>query len=297
MRRALLALIALAGLAGFTAAPPPVVLLTEGGDPASEALAVAVQKRLAPSHAVRRVGFARAQLDDPIEKGRLVASLTEAGVVVAVGDAAVELASRELEDVPVYFVGAAIVRGKDLASSALSGTLAYSPEDVLDAVPERWRRGIGLLYTPGYEGVVARIRSAAQARGGRLIERKIPSLKELPATAEGLLGSAPAVWVLGDPILARGAGLQYLVEASLSRGVALIGSEPSEVAAGAALCSVADREALAAQASGDIERMSTSTAREIGAREAPSGGAIVYQPSLAERFGLPVKTPRWRKIQ
>lgn len=269
-------------------------MFVEKGSVSDQALGRDVQERLARKGAVRRVEFVPSQLSDPIAKGRLLATMQAAPLVVSVGDQATSFAAAELERTRVYFV-AAVVPGAALKSPSLFGTFSYNAEDLIGALPADWRRGLGLLFTPGYEPVAAALRAAASARGAALVEKRVARLKDLPGALEGL-SRARAVLVVGDPLLVEGAGFEYLSEVLLARGVPLIATRAAEVRRGALLCSRAAPAALAGAVSEDAWRLASGEPREPRVVLAPPGGEILYHPALGRRFGL---EPRrgWRQVR
>lgn len=236
---------------------------------------------------------------DPIEKGRLVSLLESRDLIVAVGDGATAFVIRELEDTPVYFVGAGLVRGEDLSSPRVSGLFSYNVESLLDAVQGLWPGTLGLAYTPGYEPVAAWIRKGAAERGLSLSERRIASLKELAPAVRGLLERSRAIWVVGDPMLVRGAGFEFLRERTLSRGVPIIANGPSEVRQGAMLAFEAAPGALAAQAA---EMFDSLLGGGLGTAErfqpAPREGTLALNEALAAKWKiLPPEGRQWRLLR
>lgn len=287
MRRAglwaLLSGVGLMALAAPLAAQAQVVILVAGDDPASQAVARDVRGALLPQVDSRWLEFTGGELGDPIAKGRLVASLQASRLVVSVGDSATRVALSEVEDTPVYFISSS-APGKALGRAGVSGLLTYSAGDVLAAGPASWKRGLGLLYTPGYRTIAERIHAEARQAGVSLLARSVSAERDIPSGGRELLGSAKAVWVLGDPLLSEGAGFTFLVEQSLARDVPLIGAGPAQVAAGAAFCSQAPARTLATAAAAAIDAQLRGEAGEV--RLAPSTGRIIFDPALRARFGL-----------
>jgi len=129
-----------AGASAAEPGPRKVTVVVERRDAAMlDKLAAAAQGR-----AVLSVHELAPSALDPIEKGKLVALLQSRDLIVAVGDGATEFVMRELEDTPVYFVGAGLVRGEDLSSPQVSGLFSYSVESLLDAVQAMLPGTLGL---------------------------------------------------------------------------------------------------------------------------------------------------------
>ncbi len=234
------------------------------------------------------------RLGDPIYKGRIAAGLSAAPFVVAVGDEAASFALDELEDETVYLAGASLVEGRLLSDGRASGMLGYSVEDVLDALPDSWRSGFGVLYAEGYESVLQSIRVAAAKRSIKIIARKVERRRDLAPGARALMTRARAVWVLGDPLLARGAGFDFLIEESLSQGVPLIGSGRWEVERGAAFCSEGAAAGIAGRAARGV--LDLLSGRPAGALATGPPGVILFNPKVASRFALRPKEGAWRAV-
>jgi ABC-type uncharacterized transport system substrate-binding protein len=290
---AALALVLLAAPAR-AAAPRRVALVAQEDEP----LRAAVVRRLSQGRGVSVLTFVHADLADPIKRGELLARLSAADLVVPVGDAATELVLEELEDTPVYFVGAAVVPGRRLGQREVSGMLAYDPARLLDAAAALWRGKLGLAYTPGYEPVAAAIRDGARARGLEVEEKRIDAAKGIPAALGGLLSRCKAVWLLGDPLLARGAGFEFAAERSLSLRVPLISVDGWQVRRGALLGSEPEAEPLAAAAAGEVAALRTG-GRAAGprVRTAPAASVLV-NAALSRGWGVKVPTEAgWRMLQ
>ncbi|MBI2384454.1 MAG: hypothetical protein HYV14_00415 [Elusimicrobia bacterium] len=236
---------------------------------------------------------------DPIEKGRLLASLASMDLIVAVGDEATAFVTRELEDAPVYFVGAGLVPGERLSSPSVSGLFSYSVESLLDAVEAMLPGTLGLAYTPGYEPVAAWIRKGAAERGLPLSERRIASLKELAPAVRDLLETSRAIWVVGDPMLVRGAGFEFLRERSLSRGVPMIANGPWEVRQGALLAFEPEAVGLSSRAAemlGSI--LDGELAPEERLQSAPREGALLLNGALVDKWNISPPAGRpWRLLR
>ena len=236
---------------------------------------------------------------DPIAKGRLLADLETRDLVVAVGDGATELAAGELESVPVYFVDAAIVKGRRLASPSVSGVFSYNVEDLLDALKALRLDVVGLVFTPGYEPVAELIRGGAASRGFEVFERRISSPKEVAPTIRSLLDRARAIWLVGDPLLMSGAGFEFIQERSLSLHVPLVVPGKRGVERGALLGYQSDLEgeAIAAERAIDLllRRRRGETAR---LSQAPGGGLVLLNETLARKWGFgPAGRLRWRMLR
>lgn len=188
---------------------------------------------LAEGDGVRLRRFEARELTDPIASGRLQARLQVSDGVIVVGFDASAWASRELEGVRLHFAGGmSRVSGAALKARGWSGELSSGVRMLEFARAEGWKR-VGVLYAPGFEGVLPALRQAAAAKGVALETRVVAGRQAIPEAAQALADTCSALWVLGDPILTTGAGFDYLVGLSLSRRLPLLAPEPSMVDSGA----------------------------------------------------------------
>lgn len=235
---------------------------------------------------VRLRRFDPGEVSDPIVNGRLLARLQASDGVVVVGLEAASWVAREIEGVRVHFSGGvARVPSATLRARGWSGELPYGSSQLLGfAKGEGWKR-LGVLYAPGYEGVVTALREDAQTYGLRLDARLVTSRKDIPRVASALADANDALWVLGDPALTRGAGFSYLAELSLSRRLPLLVPEATLLQEGAFVAWEPDWAAVAEEGG--------KTARSIGGRGGwpPAGvslgggsGRVVVNDVLRRRW-------------
>lgn len=293
--------LALCAASAASAAPAArrVAIVVERGD-ALEPAAVRELSAAARGVAELRVfALAPEAALDPIEKGKLLAALNARDLVVAVGDGAAEFVSSELEDIPVHFVGAGLAPGEQLASPGVSGMLSYSVEELLDAVKHVRPGALGVAYTPGYEPVVAWIRAGAAERGMEVLERRVGAPRELVPAIRGLLGKARSLWIVGDPLLARGAGFEFIRERTLSEGVPVIAAGPREVRRGALLGYEPDPEGLAAHAGRTLRQLlQEGLPPSARVQPAPRGGSVVFNAALADKWRIRVPAGAgWRPLR
>jgi hypothetical protein len=216
---------------------------------------------------VKVVAFDRAKLSDPIAKGRFVAAAQSSGVVLSAsrGRACGWLAS-ELEGV------------------SLRCLAPFNGAQVLDYAREaRWRR-VAAIYSPGYEKLLERLRSAARARGVELVPLPLRRASDLPDRLPAAVTGVDALWLI-DGSLASGASLDYVIEQSLSHRVPLVTSEPDLIARGAFLDAQIGDDALVRHA----VSVATSIARGADAGDTdPPPGRLLINAVLARRWGLKV---------
>lgn len=300
MRSTLLAALLLVPPSLLAAADPPrrLALVMDETDPAERDLFLGLAQVYRSREQVLSYELEKAHRNDPIAKGKLLASLESCDLVVAVGNGATDFAVSELEDVPVYFVNATVVPGRSLQAASVSGLFGFSVDDLLDAVKTLRVRTVGLAFTPGYEPVAEWIRAGAAARGLAFVSRRVASPKEIPPAARFLIGHSKAVWLVGDPLLVEGAGYDYVEELSLSEAVPLVGSGRASVDQGALLGSAPDAAAQEAAAVRTIDAILRER-RLPGPRLASArGGVILINAPLAARWKMSAPAgPRWRRVR
>lgn len=204
---------------------------------------------LAEGDGVRLRRFSPGELSDPIASGRIQSRLMLAEGVVAVGLEAGLWAARELEGVHIHFSGGVSrVSGAALKARGWTGELAVGASAFLDfATTQRWKR-IGVLYTPGFEGVLPAIRAAGSARGLAVEAREVAVRQDIPAAAQSMARESDAIWLLGDPVLTTGPGFDYLIGLSLSRRIPLLVPETDLIKAGGYAAWEPDWEIVASSA-------------------------------------------------
>jgi hypothetical protein len=252
-------------VAAFLALAPParaakVTLVLEDAKSVRAASALA-------GPGVSVVAFDRPLLGDPILKGRFLASLQAADLVVsaargkACGWIAHEAEVASLRCVPTF------------SSSQL----------VEFARAAGWRRIAG-VYVPAYLPVFEHVRAAARARGIELRAVPVERARDLPRALPAAFEDADAAWLMGDGVLDEDASMEYIVELSLARRVPLIATDPAQLAHGAYLSveyapgvllrhavSAADAAALGAPPDAALE---------------PPAGKLVVNEVLSRRWGL-----------
>lgn len=258
-------------------------------------LARLLETELQGKVALRRVSYSDRELADPIAKGRLVASLESAKLVVALGDESSRLVLGEVENARVYFV-AASASGQTLRGGSVSCLFTYSAEDLLRALPEKAKRGVLVLYTPGYEPLLPEIKAAAAKAGAQVTAKSVAGRRQLPDAVRDTEDMTKAIWVLGDPILDEGASFEFLTERALALGLPLMTAAAGRVARGAALASVAAPESLTRRAAQAIAALAAG-GKAGGLALAPAGGPIIYNAALKDRLGLSPRAPQWQKAQ
>lgn len=261
-------------VAAFLALPPPagaaagqVTLIVS-----TAAQARAAARLVRPGVAV--LAFDSLRLGDPIERGRIVASLQAADrVISATGGRACGWLGREVEGVPIQCF------------------MPYNAPQVLDfARSAGWRR-IAAVHITGYENIFARLRSLARERGIELAAVKVDRLQELTAALPPAIRGANAVWIVGDPLFTQGPAFDYLVETSLTRRVPLIAPGFEQLSHGVFLGAENDAESLGRMAISAANAAAAGEPAGETVSEAP-GGRLQVNKVLARRWGVRVPEGR-----
>ncbi len=237
---------------------------------------------------------------NPIDRGRLLARVQSADLIVTIADRATEFILAEREKVPVYFVGAAsLVGGPALSSPDVGGILPYNVEASLALAEALGLAPVGLAYTPGFGRIADQIEAAARVRGLAVIRRSIGSRKGVGPAVRDLMREARSVWVLGDPLLTRGAGFDFLIEQSLAANVPVVAPGRREVERGALVAFEPEWGALAQDAVRLVRaRLDTGAGTETPrVSSGPGAGAFLVNRVLGAKLNpaMPAGT-KWRSV-
>jgi ABC-type uncharacterized transport system substrate-binding protein len=279
--------------------PRRLAVVFDAGDPSERDLFLDLAQEYRSREAVFPYELRDDERTDPIAKGKLLSKLATCDLVVAIGNAATDFAVTEVEEVPVYFVDATVVPGRSLQSPSVAGLFGFSVEDLLDAAKTLRLDAVGLAYTPGYEPVAEWIRAGAAARGLAFVSRRIALPKELPSDVRDLGEKSKAIWLVGDPLLVRGAGFDFIQDFSLSERFPIIGPGRWAVLRGALLGSAPDhaaQKAVAVRAIDSILKDRRLPAPRLQA--AARGGMILINAPLASKWDVKApEGPRWRWLR
>lgn len=274
-------------------------VVVEGPSPEAAALVKALRSAGGPGEGGALFDMSAVDLANPVEKGVFLARLAKAQLLVPVGEGATRFVARELEETPTFFVGAAVVEGGFLAGPNMAGILGVDPQGILQAAAALGLRRVALAYTPGYVPLADRIAALARPAGIELRRARVDSAARIVPVLQDVFPKVDAVWVLGDPILARGAGFEFLVEESLARKVPVISPTAWGVGRGALFCLKIDFDALAGPASAGLKQILAQGIKLPERRlETASGGTVVFNGGLMRRWGYTVpQEGSWRSIQ
>jgi ABC-type uncharacterized transport system substrate-binding protein len=278
-----------------------MAIVVEARDAASAPIVTALSSAAAGKIGSQVHQLRAEDVTDPIRKGQFLAHMHGADLVVTVGNEATVFVLRETEEVPVYFVGADQVSGKYLTSKDVAGIFPYNLGELLDTAAALQPKTLGIAYTPGYKFIAERIRTGAEERGMSVVERKIAGLPEVADAVRDLTDQAQLIWFLGDPLLSRGAGFNFLIERALSRRIPVIGADAWEVRHGAFFCLISSPEDMAARAARSLNAMLDEEGKvEFESPRinfGPEGGTVYVNTSLMKRWNLKMPSSvRWKPI-
>lgn len=232
-------------------------------------------------------------MSDPVAKGRFLAKVAAADLIIPIGDSAARLVSEELDDFKTFFIAAGGLSGQVLGRRHVSGVLSYSPEETVRVAKALLPRikDIGVLYTPGYESVALRMQSAAVESGLTMTSYKVKSRQEVgPAVREAATRSG-LVWVVGDPLFTQDLIFTYLLQEALRLKKPLAGPLPELVSKGGLFCTIPDGDNMARVASEALSlilKAGASGPEGSRVRPAPAGGAVLLNRPLAEKWDIRV---------
>lgn len=289
-----------AAAAGAADSPPvTIVVLADSGGVDPGPMVEGLRSAAGEGARVTLYRLPRGGTISPIDRGRLLARVQSADLIVTIADRATEFILAERERIPVFFVGAAsLVRGQALGSPDVAGILPYNVGHSLDVVKGLGLSPLGLAYTPGFAPVARQIEAEAEARGVPVIRKPVSVRREVGPALRELTRAARVVWVLGDPLLTRGAGYDLLVEEALAADVAVLAPHRQEVEQGALLAFEPEWTSLAGSAVEGVRRRlagdSTDDPRVISA---PATGTFVINRVLGARWksALPAGV-KWREL-
>jgi ABC-type uncharacterized transport system substrate-binding protein len=261
--------------------------------PDTRKVIAALERDLGTDNQIRVHTLGSLDLSDPVAKGRFLAQVAAADLVVPIGDPAALLVSEELDDLQTFFISAGGLSGQVLGRRHVAGILSYSPEETIRVAKALLPRAkdIGMLFTPGYEGVSLRMQSAAVEEGFSMTLYRVGSRQEVgPAVREAVTRS-DLVWIVGDPLFTQDLVFAHLLQESLRFKKPLAAPLPGLVKKGALFCTVPDGERLAQLASETLAVLLAGQGPARGAdrvRAAPAGGSVLLNRPLAEKWDIRV---------
>ncbi len=243
--------------------------------------------------------LSRANVADPIEKGKFLSKLAHADLLVPIGETATRFVAHEFPETPIFFIGTTVLEGHVLERPQIAGILTFDPGTILQAASAFKFKRVGMAYTPAYSGLAERIALQAVAKGITLVEAKIDAVSDIVLNLENLFKKTNAVWILGDPMLARGAGFQFLMEKSFAHKVPVITASQWGVERGALFSSKSDSDKLAIQSADALNAILAADLHfPENQLETATGGVLLYNEHTLKSLGL--KLPRglpWQPLR
>ncbi len=217
----------------------------------------------------------------------LAERLSEASVVVAVGQKALAAAKKAAPEKPVVFC---LVLGatQDLISRTVTGVpLEADPAVVLGHMkalaPEAKR--VGIIYNPGaHNRLVTKAKAVASGLGIEIVTAEATSASAVKPLLEDMASKIDAVWLAPDPALFNREVFRYLLGFTAERGIPLFGFLDTFTEAGA-LASVAPDYADIGDRAG---RLAADIARKAKAERVPVPEPV-YAPG---RLSINTRTAR-----
>jgi putative ABC transport system substrate-binding protein len=239
------------------------------------------------------IGFIEYDLQGDVARGRKLARQIRASdpsLVFAVGLKAALVAKLEIVDTPVIFSMVLDPAKYDLKASNMAGISLEVPLDrqfsTIRAILPRLKR-IGVLYDPEKTGALLdAARRQARTHGLEIVERKIRTENQLPATAKELILQVDALWLIPDSTVLTEESLGFLLSTALDHNVPVIAFSPEFVRHGA-LFGLSVHPA-------DIGRQTALLAKKLLAGTAPSSISTVSPEQV--RLAVNLKTARFLGI-
>lgn len=263
------------------------------GAPSGYSPTVDILKRnLEVDHQVRVYTLGESERFNPVAKGRFLAQVSTGDWVIPIGDPATQVIADELDNLPTFFVNAATLRGGYLSQQRVSGVLAYSFEQNLRVakllLPQL--KTVGLLYSPGYEGLMEKMKASIHANGVEAVEELVTSRKEVGPAVRSLVARCDLLWIMGDPLLTQGLAFEYLLQISLPQKKPLFSPVPELVAEGALFCVQADPQKVAHAAAIALGKLLGGGLPEaLRIQQIPGpGGSLLLNRRLCEKWNLSI---------
>ena len=234
---AVVCLVLSADVPGVRAAAVEIAILKSSNISAYEQ-AVEGFKTTAPANAV----YTEYDLQGDLELGKKQARkirASDASLVVAVGLKAALAAKLEIVDVPIVYMMVLDPQKHNLTAPNMTGTLLEIPIErqlklIRSFLPQK--QHLGTLYDPRKSA--GKVKEAEEHGGNPLLEIKgfpVESEKEVPQQLRALLNSNDALWLMPDSTVLTNESIGFILEASLARGVPVIGFSPELTRLGALL--------------------------------------------------------------
>ena len=239
-------------------------------------------------HNLKGVNFSH-----PVQKGRFLAQIANADLVIPIGDSAAQMIEKELDELPTFFIASAALSGPYLSRRHVSGILSYSPEETVQVATALLPhlKAIGVLFTPGYEPVVIKMKSASQKMGLTLAAHPVRSRKDVSPLARRLAADVDLIWIVGDPLLTHDLIFLYLIQESFQFKTPVAGPVRELIKKGGLFCTIPDKEMLAhsaAQALGQLLQTNGTLKEPSRIQFADKKGVVLINSQLAKKWNIQV---------
>jgi putative ABC transport system substrate-binding protein len=204
-----------------------------------------------------------------------------------VGLKAALVAKLEIVDVPVIYCMVLDPDKYDLHAPNMTGISLQIPIDrqfaTMHSVLPRMKH-IGVLYDPDKTGpIIEEARRVAKSLGLDLVERRVSSEKDLPATLREMISKVDALWLVPDSTILTEDSLRFVLATALDRNVPVIGFSSEFVRNGALVGLSVNSQ--------DIGRQAGLMAKKILRGQSTASRAAV--PPERVRFALNLKTAKF----
>ena len=232
-------------LPALSTAEPALILSTN--DPTTAAIARNFQESFGPGVAVYQLA------GNQSEQQRVGEKLAAAppNLVVAVGNAAAQLAKRYLPAAPTVYCAARRPELYGLAGPNVAGVFSEpDPKQQLESLQNAFpaAKSIGLIYSPKYsQGHLDQVKNLL-GPGRELIAVPVDSIKDVPGALRAVLEQVQVLWLIGDPLVITSDSFPYIVLSALQKGVPLFGSDEAMAQGGAAVSLIPDPADVGKQA-------------------------------------------------
>jgi len=162
---------------------------------------------------------------------------SEAGLVVAVGLKAAQVAKLEIADVPIIYCMVLDpekhdLRGPNVAGISLRVPMERQFSTMRALLPKL--KFVGVIYDPDKTGpLIEEARRLAGRSGFELVERQVRSEKELPGALRGLSSRMEALWLVPDSTVLTEDSVRFVLGTSLDNNIPVIGFSSEFVRNGA----------------------------------------------------------------
>jgi putative ABC transport system substrate-binding protein len=214
--------------------------------------------------------------------------LQAAGLVVAIGDQALEFA-RELREVPVVYLLAPSARA--LSKNFFGIEMRIQPSRQLAAINKALPkvRSIGVLYNPAHSGQwVQEALLSPVASVQTLLFKKFDSQTNVPGALQELAGKVDAYWLLPDPQLTAPQVFGSILEFSMKNSVPVISFSEKYLARGAAVAVTFDTVDMGRQAAElGAHVVRDGLGGDVPILTPPRKIRVVANPTVLDRLGVP----------